>query len=132
PAAELLDDARVGGDVDAESAEGPRHERAEEPEIAHPRDHVVRIDVGVLERRGVGAHLAIDELADRGHDRERHSTPIIQLKNVWLSTTWFSPCRASSIASSGGCGSGPRQRAAAGGSSSSRSTGCPAVSWSRR
>ena len=54
-AAELLDDARVGGDVEAETAVVAGHERAEEPELAHARDQVVGIGVGMLEGGGRGS-----------------------------------------------------------------------------
>src|SRR5207247_4140958 len=115
-----------------EAAEFLRRERAEGAERLHAGAHLVRVGVGVLGRRRVRAHLALDELADGGHDRWHHGGQIIQSKEACLSTTWCSRCKASSIASSDGCASGPPRRAAGGGCSSSRSTGSPGASWNRR
>ena len=41
---------------------------AEEAELAHRRDHRVRIFVAMLEGGGVGDDVAIDEAADGGDD----------------------------------------------------------------
>ena len=48
-AADLLDDARIGRDVETEAAVLLRHQRAEETHVPHSRDQVVRIGVGMFE-----------------------------------------------------------------------------------
>ena len=68
-AAQRLDDPGVRRDVEPEPAVGRGHEGAEETEVAHARDELVGVAVGVLERRGARAHLALDELADGRDER---------------------------------------------------------------
>ena len=65
--AELLDHARVGRDVDAEPAVLARDQRAEQLELVHAGDQVVRVGVGVVEARGDRLDLGADELAHRRH-----------------------------------------------------------------
>ena len=95
--AQLLDDARVGEDVQPQSAVGGRDEGAEQPELGQARDQRVRVGVGVLQRGGDGPHLGLHEAADRAHDRRGHGDAD--------STTTFV---------AGGHASGPRQDGSAG------------------
>src|SRR5947207_3123837 len=53
-------------------------EAVEEAEVAHASDELVRIAIGVLERRGARAHLTFDELPDPADQRLNHTDPIVQ------------------------------------------------------
>src|SRR5438046_98138 len=64
-AAELLDDHRVGGVVEAEAAVLERDGGAEEPELLHALDQRLRVLVGVLVAARDRHHLALDEAPDR-------------------------------------------------------------------
>ena len=77
-AAQLLDHAGVGADVEAEPPVLRRHQRAEEPERAHAGDESVRIGVGVLERGGDRPDLVVHEAPDVGDDRRSHREGIVQ------------------------------------------------------
>ncbi len=68
PARELLDDQRVGREVEAEAAVLDRDRDAEEPEHAHRVDEGGRELIGVVELGGVRDHVAVDELAQRADD----------------------------------------------------------------
>ena len=66
--AELLDDPRVGRDVEAEAPVVRGHQGAEEAEPPHAVHQLVRVPVGVLEGGGRRHHVPLHELADGGHD----------------------------------------------------------------
>ncbi len=68
PAAQLLDDAGVGGHVEAEAAVLRGHQGPEQPEPLHPLHHLARIAVVVLQRGREAAHVVVHELADRGQE----------------------------------------------------------------
>ena len=76
--AQLLDDPRVGRDVEPEAAVLGRHQGAEEPERPQAGDEAVRIGVGVLQRGGDRPHLLVHEAPHGGHDRGGHREGIVQ------------------------------------------------------
>ena len=71
--AQLLDDPRVRRHVEPESAPGPRHQRAEQPELAQARHEVVGVAVGVFELRRDRHDLHVHEPSygtDDGRERD--------------------------------------------------------------
>ena len=97
-AADLLDDLRVGRAVEAQAAVRLRHQRAEEAELPHAGDQVVRVAVGVLERGGRRAHVVLHELADGGDDWMAHGRFDTTIRRPCLSMTSCSTCNAASTA----------------------------------
>ena len=67
-AREFFHHARVGCEAEAEAAVLGRDGGAEEAELAHRRDHRMRVFVAMLEGGSVGNYVALDEAADGGDD----------------------------------------------------------------
>src|SRR5262245_35248683 len=104
PAADLLDDARIGADVEAEATVVGGHERAKEAELAHARDELMRVGVRVLEGGGDGQDFLLDELTHRRDDgvggggRGRHGRYAGPASAAAASRSVFAPCSISSMA----------------------------------
>ncbi len=69
---ELLDDRRIGDEVETETAVLDGDRDPEEAERLHLLDHGLGVLVGALEPRDGGGHLTCDEPAHRRHDLAAH------------------------------------------------------------